>query len=195
MERRAPLSYAEVHAAIFGRIMQGHYRPTHRIGITTLAQALGVSTTPVREALRQLAGRDIVVERHREGFYLAPLNARAIASLYDAHGHWMDRALDLVGGQNATNRQLRNLWRLFDAVVTQTGDLALISVRRYLDDRLAALRRHESHMLGDLADRGSALAQALGYRDIEAARSISRAFHAQCAAQADALAFAFDPPA
>ncbi len=195
MERRAPLSYAEIHAAIFGRIMQGHYRPTHRIGIAALAQALGVSTTPVREALRQLAGRDIVVERHREGFYLAPLNPRAIMSLYDAHGHWMNRALDLFGAHNAPNRPLRNLWRLFDSVAAQSGDLALVAVRRYLDDRLAVLRRHEIHMVADLAYRGSALAQALGDRDIEAARSICRAFHTQCAAMADALASAFYPQA
>jgi len=195
MERRAPLSYTEIHAAIFDRIRQGHYRPTHRIAIAALAQALGVSTTPVREGLRQLAGRDIVVERHREGFYLAPLNARAITSLYEAHGHWMDRALLLLGARHLANRQLRNLWRLFDAVATQSGDPALIAVRRYLDDRLAVVRRHETHRLGDVADRGSALAQALGERDIEAARGICRAFHVRCAAQAAALAAAFDPPA
>lgn len=194
MERKGPLSYAEIHAAIFGRIKQGRYRPTHRVGIAALAQTLGVSTTPVREALRQLAGRDLIVERHREGFYLAPLNARMIAGLYDAHGLWMERVLATTCDQGAANRQVRNLWRLFDAIAAQSGDMALIALRRYLDDRLAALRRHEAQLLGDLAKRGSELAQALRDRDLEAAQRICRAFHTDCAAQADALAFAFDLP-
>ena len=54
MTRKAPKSYAAIYDAIFSRIVQGQYRPIHRIGIATLAQALGVSTTPVREALQRL---------------------------------------------------------------------------------------------------------------------------------------------
>jgi DNA-binding FadR family transcriptional regulator len=195
MERKAPQSYAAIHAAVFDRIVQGHYRPTHRIGIAALAETLGVSTTPVREALRQLAGRDLVVERHREGFYLAPLNARAIVSLYRAHGHWMDRALALLRGGSQVGRQYRNLWRLFDAAATHSSDVALIAVRRYLDDRLIVLRRYEAQAVGDFAERGGLLAQALAAQDFAAAQAISAAFHERCAERADQLASGFDPNA
>lgn len=192
MTRKAPKSYAAIYDAIFGRIAQGQYRPIHRIGITTLAQALGVSTTPVREALRQLAGRDLVVERHREGFYLAPLNARAITSLYTAHELWMDRALQLrpAGGHRA-GRQ-RSLWRLFDNRAAATGDAAIISIRRYVDDRLAVLRRHEATILADMGERAQLFADALTRDDPAMARDISHAIHARCRNVAGQLANAFE---
>ena len=192
MTRKAPKSYAAIYDAIFSRIAQGQYRPIHRIGIATLAQALGVSTTPVREALRQLAGRDLVVERHREGFYLAPLNARAIISLYRAHELWMDRALQLhpVNGHRAGRH--RSLWRLFDNRAAATGDAAIISIRRYVDDRLAVLRRHEATILADMGERAHALADALTQDDPAMARDISHAFHERCRDVADQLANAFE---
>ena len=192
MTRKAPKSYAAIYDAIFSRIVQGQYRPIHRIGIATLAQALGVSTTPVREALRQLAGRDLVVERHREGFYLAPLNARAIISLYRAHELWMDRALQLhpVNGHRAGRH--RSPWRLFDNRAAATGDAAIISIRRYVDDRLAVLRRHEATILADMGERAHALADALTQDDPAMARDISHAFHERCRDVADQLANAFE---
>lgn len=192
MTRKAPMPYAAIYAAVLGRIVQGHYRPTHRVGIADLAGSLGVSTTPVREALRQLAGRDIIVERHREGFYLAPLRARTIASLYQAHQHWMDQLLGLSVPQGLAGRPLRNLWRLFDACASQAGDPALSAVRRYLDDRLIVLRGHEAQLLGDMGARGTTFAQALAEQDLPAARRISADFHADCAASADRLAQGFD---
>jgi DNA-binding FadR family transcriptional regulator len=189
---RKPASFADVHAAVFARLVQGSYRPTHRIAIAGLAQSLGVSTTPVREALRQLAGRDIIVERHREGFYLAPLNARAIASLYAAHAHWLAQALDRSAGRQPA-RHPRGLWRLFDASAADSRDLAIVAVRRYLDDRLAVLRRHETALLRDMTERGQAFAEAIAAGDLVAARAVATAFHQACQDQSDQLAAAFDP--
>lgn len=193
MDRKSRISYADVHTAIFNRLVQGHYRPTRRIGIAELAQVLRVSTTPVREALRQLVGRDLMVERHREGFYLAPLSARAISSLYRAHGDWMIKVLKDAGQRTVPGGQLRSMWRLFDASAVRTEDVAMIAVRRYLDARLAVLRRHEPGVLGDMSDRSAALVQALAREDVAAALTITDAFHQDCAASAERLAAAFDP--
>lgn len=192
MERKAQKSYAAIYAATFSRIAQGHYRPTHRIAIAELASSLGVSTTPVREALRQLAGRDLVVERHREGFYLAPLSARAVANLYCAHQNWMNRILDIAPRPGSKNSRQRSLWRLFDSRAAQTGDIAIIAVRRYLDDRLAVLRRHEGMATGDMVERAGAFYQALRERDAATAQAISRDFHERCRARADQIATAFE---
>jgi DNA-binding GntR family transcriptional regulator len=193
MNRKTLVNFDAVHAAIFARIVQGHYRPSRRIGVAELAVTLGVSTTPVREALRHLAGRDVVVERHREGFYLAPLSARAIGSLYAAHGAAVDLTLVSMTARPPTKGPSRNLWRLFEASATMTSDFALIAVRRYLDDRLAVLRRPESTLLGDLSDRAVHFGRALAARDADSARAMARAFHEACASQAERLAIAFDP--
>lgn len=192
MKRPAQTSYLNIYDAIFGRIAQGHYRPVHRIGITALAQSLGVSTTPVREALRQLAGRDVVVERHREGFYLAPLNARAIVSLYAAHELWMDRALQMPTHRPMKRGRHRSLWHLFESRTAATGDPIIISVRRYLDDRLLVLRKHEraAHLDPDTHARG--FAEALADEDTQAAHAINREFHQKCKEAAGQLADAHE---
>lgn len=192
MKRTAPTSYLTIYDAIFSRIAQGHYRPVHRIGITALAQSLGVSTTPVREALRQLAGRDVVLERHREGFYLAPLNARAIISLYAAHELWMDRVLQMPTHIPMKRGRHRSLWRLFESRTAATGDPITISIRRYLDDRLLVLRRHEgaAHLHPDAHARD--FAEALANEDAQAARAINREFHRKCRAAAGQLADTYE---
>lgn len=193
MEHKTRMPYEAVYAAVTARIVQGHYRPTHRIGIAALAESLSVSTTPVREALRQLAGRDIIVERHREGFYLAPLTARLIAGLYGAHGHWMQQILATGPSLRLGERHRRGLWRAFDMVADRSGDAAMSAVRRYLDDRLLVLRRHEALAIGDLAATGGLFAQAVAQGEHDRARVISDAFHMQCAQEAQRLAEALYP--
>jgi len=193
MDRKTRVSYAAVHDAIHTRIVKGRYRPSRRIGIAELAQQLGVSTTPVREALRQLAGREIVVERPREGFYLAPLSASAISSLYRAHASVIGTVLTGVGAVVSASRGAPTVWRLFDDCASLSGDEATIAIRRYLQDRLAALRRAEAIVCHDLAIRAKALASALVEEDRQAACKISEAFHGDCAGQAARIALLFDP--
>jgi DNA-binding transcriptional MocR family regulator len=190
MQSKSTTPYAGVYREVFSRIAAGRYRPTHRIGISDLAISMGVSTTPVREALRQLAGRDLVVERHREGFYLAPLNAQAVAELYAAHGHWLDHALAMAKFSKTT-RPPRDLWRQFDVIGRNSDNLAIAATRRYLGDRLRVLRRHETALVRH-ADHAARLREALAHADLETSRNTLVTFHAQCIALAEPLARAFE---
>ena len=192
MERKTPVSFSAVYSEIVGRVAQGRYRAARRIEIATLAQSLGVSTTPVREALRQLAGRDVVVDRHREGFYLAPLNRKAIASLYGAHEHWMERILAHSTWAGSGGSRPVNIWRLFELCAVGTGDVAMVAVRRYLDNRLMVLRRFENAIVGNANARALAFARAITARDEAGALEVSHGFHQCCVAQAEQLAAALD---
>lgn len=193
MHHKSRLTFEEVYAGVLERLVQGQHRPSHRIGIVELSHALHVSTTPVREALRQLAGRDIVVDHHREGFYLTPLNARTIAGLYSAHQSCVEQAINSVAQAHPSWRRVRNLWRLFDDVTLHTKDTALIGLRRYLADRLSMVRRFETRTIGDMPTRGSMLAAALAKQDLASAHMLSLAFHQTCMARAGEFALLFNP--
>ncbi|MGK2912335.1 MAG: GntR family transcriptional regulator [Sphingobium sp.] len=185
-------AYHAVYSQILARIMAGHYRPAGRIGVSELGQSLHVSTTPVREALRQLVGRDIVVDRHREGFYLAPLSARTIADLYQAHGRVLDHALRKAALEKVKGKWPTDRWGMFDQVTALTDNAAISATRRYLADRLSVLRGYELPATGNAGHRPLPLSQALKLGDRAEARRISRAFHLHCAKASEQLSRAYE---
>jgi DNA-binding GntR family transcriptional regulator len=63
---------AEVHAAILDRITSLAIAPGARINIDTLARELGVSQTPVREALSRLEADGLVHKTHLVGHRAGP---------------------------------------------------------------------------------------------------------------------------
>jgi len=64
---RGELLSASVKRIVLDRIIQGHYRPGERIVEFKLAKELGLSQTPVREGLRELAAVGIVTIHPRRG--------------------------------------------------------------------------------------------------------------------------------
>ncbi|WP_136684222.1 GntR family transcriptional regulator [Falsirhodobacter xinxiangensis] len=56
-----------VHRALRQAILSGQYAPGTRLNERSLAQQLGVSTTPVKEALRQLEADGLVLTKPRSG--------------------------------------------------------------------------------------------------------------------------------
>lgn len=58
---------ATIKRVILDRIREGHYQPGERIVELRLAKELGTSQSPVREALRDLAGIGVVTVHSRRG--------------------------------------------------------------------------------------------------------------------------------
>lgn len=74
----------EVYSAIFARIMSLDFEPGARISVDAIARQLGVSQTPIREALGRLESEGLVVKTHLVGYSAAPrLNASQFADLYE----------------------------------------------------------------------------------------------------------------
>jgi len=165
------------------QIERGTLRPGKRVMPHDLAYRLGSSTTPVREALCQLVGREILIERPREGFYVAPVTSGALRSLYAAHGHVMEMILLGWRAGMRLGRQTASPWRLFARIAAAVNDDALIGMQRYLAGRLAVARKHEvSHVTWETTAPG--LFEALRASDASAASAISRNFHQSCEAAA-----------
>src|SRR6516225_5842482 len=84
----APLAIAsvvdQVYAALRDRIIQGSLQRGARIHQEDLADELGVSRTPVREALRRLAAEGLVEMRTNRGARVADIGPSDMRGAYDA---------------------------------------------------------------------------------------------------------------
>jgi DNA-binding GntR family transcriptional regulator len=65
------LLYQEVTASIFQAILDGKLKPGERLVEETIAQELGLSRSPVRQALQEMERQGIVVIVPRKGAYVA----------------------------------------------------------------------------------------------------------------------------
>jgi DNA-binding GntR family transcriptional regulator len=73
-----------VHDAILEKLLDGSTPPGSSLGIDSLARELGVSPTPVREALVQLEHTGLVTRVALKGYRVAPpLSPRQMAELID----------------------------------------------------------------------------------------------------------------
>ncbi|MEU8876733.1 GntR family transcriptional regulator [Streptomyces javensis] len=63
-------------------IVSGRYRPGQRVLQEEIAESLGVSLAPVREALRALEQEGQVVYRPRRGYFITELHAADLQEIY-----------------------------------------------------------------------------------------------------------------
>jgi DNA-binding GntR family transcriptional regulator len=78
---RAPLR-EQVHGEVVRRIVHDEIRPGERLSDAVLAGELGMSRTPVREALVQLEQEGFLESDPGRGFFVKPLSAREAAEVY-----------------------------------------------------------------------------------------------------------------
>ena len=74
----------EVYDAIYSQLMSHKIAPGGRISVDNLARELGVSQTPVREALSRLEAQDLVVKTHLIGYSAAEqMDKQRLEQLYE----------------------------------------------------------------------------------------------------------------
>src|SRR4028119_956924 len=78
---RVPLR-EQVHHAIIGRILREELAPGARLSDSALAGELGVSRTPVREALLRLEREGFLEVDVGRGFFVKPLSAGEVREVY-----------------------------------------------------------------------------------------------------------------
>jgi len=98
-ERPIILSRArdEVRDALREMILAGDVRPDGRIEEIELSSRLGVSRTPVREALIALEQEGLVASRPNRGFVVLPANADLVRETYPVLGALESAAVRLAG--------------------------------------------------------------------------------------------------
>src|SRR3954454_10967227 len=83
-----------VYALLRERILRGAHRPGERLHVDRLAQALGVSQTPLKAALAALAVEGLIQVQPRRGTFVAPLSERDISESLSIR-----RALEILAAE------------------------------------------------------------------------------------------------
>jgi DNA-binding GntR family transcriptional regulator len=136
----------EVAGHLRDQIMAGHLRPGDFVRLEEVAAELGVSITPVREALLTLRGDDMVELVPRRGYVVAPLSRQDIKDLFELQA---DIAAELAGRATAriTDADLADLDELQREIDAAAGALRLDDLEYYefefhrIINRTAAARK------------------------------------------------------
>ena len=72
-----------VYDYIAEQIMEGRLRPSEKISEAAICEELSISRTPVREALIQLAGEEILENVPRKGFIIRHVDLKEARELYE----------------------------------------------------------------------------------------------------------------
>src|SRR3954470_8437628 len=73
----------QVYALLWDRIVSHQLRPGDKLSDLRLSEELGVSRTPVREALHWLMQDGIVSARSHHGFFVSSFSSQDVREIYD----------------------------------------------------------------------------------------------------------------
>ena len=98
-----------------GLIMEGAFEPGERLNEAALAQRMGTSRGPIREALRALAGWGLVTPVPNRGVYVRKLSVREMLEVYDLRALVFGYAAEQAA-ERATEADKQALEALLDAM-------------------------------------------------------------------------------
>ena len=97
----------DVHSLLQERIVKGDLVPGNRLQDVLLAAEMGVSRTPVREALLRLEREGLVQSDPNRGFFVAPLSRKEVVEIYPIV--WALECLALDSCEPLTPHQIQAL--------------------------------------------------------------------------------------
>jgi DNA-binding GntR family transcriptional regulator len=119
-----------VYHSLRNAIWEGRFAQGERIREEVIAGSLGVSRTPVREALQRLQRRGLLVVRPGRGFAVAQLSNKQIFDLY-AMREILEGSAARYAAQHATDSEIAVLYQL-QKQLSKEGhkQLALVTLNR-----------------------------------------------------------------
>ncbi|MBS9532410.1 GntR family transcriptional regulator [Mycobacterium sp. M1] len=141
----------EVARFVRKRIFDGSYPAGQYVRLDQLAAELGVSVTPVREALFGLRAEGLLDQQPHRGFVVLPLTGRDIVDVADVQAH--------IGGELAARAAARmddDAVRAIEAIQDQ-----LEAAYAAADEERAVRLNHEFHRAINVAAGSPKLAQLM----------------------------------
>jgi DNA-binding GntR family transcriptional regulator len=133
------------------RIFDGSYAAGQYIRLDQLAAELGVSVTPVREALFVLSAEGLLTQQPRRGFAVVRVTARDVTDVANVQAH-IGGELAARAAANITDEQMREL----DNIQTELEDAYARD-----DDEGAVRLNHDFHKAINVAADSPKLAQLM----------------------------------
>jgi len=180
-------------------ILDGRLEPGQRLMEIQLAEQMGVSRTPVREAIRKLELEGLVVMIPRKGAYVADMSMKDISEVFEIRSALEGLAAELAAeriSENELERLERYLYEIAEAIENNdldrcievdTGfheELFSASHNAKLEQMISNLREQiQRFRIQSLARPGRmetalqehrALVEAIGQRDSELARQLAQ---------------------
>jgi len=144
--------YEEVAERLRHRIFQRELEPGSWIDETRIADELGISRTPLREALKVLAAEGLVTMKVRRGAYVTEVSEKDLSDIYHLLSLLESDAAGEVAAK-ATDVQLRELQALhkeLEAAMRNRDRFFQLNERFHLRLLEMADNRWRSQMVGDL---------------------------------------------
>lgn len=193
--------FERAYAELLKRMNRHAYRPGERISITTVALELGLSQTPIREALSRLVGQNLLIDRRGEGYYVPRADARIVGSLYRLYCMLLETALRTVDwtatrppralpqdDDDEAPEAHRRVHAAFRWLVRLARDPPLGDAAGLVDLRLRPLRRCEPQILTDARSEAEGMLDLLANADRPTIRRAIREYHLRRQRVAQAIA-------
>jgi DNA-binding GntR family transcriptional regulator len=133
------------------RIFDGTYSPGEYVRLDQLAAELGISVTPVREALFELRGEGFLAQQPRRGFVVLPVTGRDLTDVANVQAH-VGGELAARAATNIDDGQLRELKQI---------QAELEEAYAGADDERTVRLNHEFHRAINVAAESPKLAQLM----------------------------------
>jgi hypothetical protein len=181
--------FANALAAIGHRLTMGVYSEGDPIVILDEAKRLGLSTTPVREALAWLCGAGLV-DRAPVGGYRAPrLDAAFLKDGYAFRNDCLSIGLREMDRTPLPSHPTDGVDAVFDWIVDRADNAALSDAFRRTGLLLQRVREAEDRLLGPADSALTGIVEAIAARRFDILSAHIRDYYAIRLASAPALAF------
>jgi len=185
--------------AIREAIINGSLKPRERLMEIQMAEELGVSRTPIREALRKLELEGFIVMVPRKGAYVADISTKDIADVFEIRASLEGLAAALAA-ERATEEELEFMERCLvikaeaianadfdklvdidtkfhEAIYKASRNERLVSIVNNLREQIQRLRTTSLSVPGRMYQslkEHRAIVEAIQSRDVSLARQVSQ---------------------
>ena len=108
-------------AKLMNAIEAGEFRPGDRIREVEVAERLGLSRTPIREALRRLEAENIIEHRPRIGAVIRTLGRTEVVELYEMR-LVLERTASQMAAKHAMQAEVDALLAINDRIAQEAGN-------------------------------------------------------------------------